>query len=224
MFQNLLLVFQDFIQDVLGIPITLTLISACTESVHQTEQSLESLDKEHMKKLDELLKTEKKKLEALVNPKLSIGQRFLSHGSTIEVIETKAKARIEYKSYKNLVNDIKKEAKLRMWSQNKINYEIQSLPKGGLILIHVSSNTIDSANTKWWEYIVLSLNGKEILRKRGSNNIPNFTTSRTSATIWWNIDVVPLTNDNSQPFKVFVIDILSNKRSGLVVYPNMVKN
>ena len=119
------------------ISLTLTLISACTESVHQTEQSLESLDKEHMKKLDELVKTEKKKLEALVNSKLSIWQRFLSHGSTIEVIETKAKARIEYKSYKNLVNDIKKEAKLRMWSQNKINYKIQSLPRGGYILIHV---------------------------------------------------------------------------------------
>ena len=192
------------------ISLTLTLISACTESVHQTA---ESLDKEHLKKL-----------EALVNPKLSIGQRFLSHGSTIEVIETKAKSRIEYKSYKNSVNDIKKEAKLRMWSQNKINYKIQSLPRGGNILIHVFSNTIDSANTKWWEYIVLSLNGKEILRKRGSNNIPNFTTSRTSATIWWNIDVVPLTNDNSQPFKVFVIDILSKKRSGFIVYPNMVNN
>ena len=207
------------------ISLTLTLISACTESVHQTEQSLESLDKEHMKKLDELVKTEKKKLEALVNPKLSIGQRFLSHGSTIEVIETKAKARIEYKSYKNLVNDIKKEAKLRMWSQNKLNSEIKLLPKGGLILIHVSGNTIDRANTKWWEYIVLSLNGKEILRNRGSNSIPNFTTSRrTSATEWWNIDDLPLTNDNSQPFKVFVIDILGNKRSGFIVYPNMVKN
>ena len=95
------------------ISLTLTLISACTESVHQTEQSLESLDKEHMKKLDELVKTEKKKLEALVNPKLSIGQRFLSHGSTIEVIENKARARIEYSSYKKLVNDTKKNAKFK---------------------------------------------------------------------------------------------------------------
>ena len=112
-----------------------------------------------------------------------------------------------------------------MWSQNKLNSEIKLLPKGGLILIHVSGNTIDRANTKWWEYIVLSLNGKEILRNRGSNSIPNFTTSRrTSATEWWNIDDLPLTNDNSQPFKVFVIDILGNKRSGFIVYPNMVKN
>lgn len=37
------------------ISLTLTLISACTESVHQTEQSLESLDKEHLKKLEALV-------------------------------------------------------------------------------------------------------------------------------------------------------------------------
>ena len=204
------------------ISLTLLFISACTESVNQTELTS---DEKFQKQLEEAVEALELEEEALVNPKLSIGQRLLSHGSTIEVIETKAKARIEYKSYKNLVNDIKKEAKLRMWSQNKINSKIQYLPRGGYILIHVFSNIIDSANTKWWEYIVLSLNGKEILRNRGSNSIPNFTTSRrTSATEWWNIDDLPLTNDNSQPFKVFVIDILGNKRSGFIVYPNMVKN
>ena len=198
------------------ISLTLLFISACTESNRQTRQVEKDLDAKHLAAIQDLIDADKSKF--------SIGQRSSSHGSTIEVIENKAKARIEYKSYNKLVNDIKKKAKLRMWSQNKINYKIQSLPRGGNILIHVFSNTIDSANTKWWEYIVLSLNGKEILRKRGSNKIPNFTTSRTSATIWWNIDVVPLTNDNSQPFKVFVIDILSNKRSGFIVYPNMVNN
>ena len=209
------------------ISLTLLFISACTESVNQTELTSDEKFQKQLEEAIEALELKKEALEleeeALVNPKLSIGQRLLSHGSTIEVIENKTKARIEYKSYNKLVNDIKKKAKLRMWSQNKLNSEIKLLPKGGLILIHVSGNTIDRANTKWWEYIVLSLNGKEILRKRGSNQIPNFTTSRTSATTWWNIDDLPLTNDNSQPFKVFVIDILSNKRSGIIVYPNMVK-
>ena len=206
------------------ISLTLLFISACTESNRQTRQVEKDLDAKHLAATE----AEERRLQDLLDAdksKFSIGQRSSSHGSTIEAIETKAKARIEYKSYKNLVNDIKKEAKLRMWSQNKINYKIQSLPRGGNILIHVFSNTIDSANTKWWEYIVLSLNGKEILRNHGSNSIPNFTTSRrTSATEWWNIDDLPLTNDNSQPFKVFVIDILGNKRSGFIVYPNMVKN
>ena len=199
------------------ISLTLLFISACTESNRQTRQVEKDLDAKHLAAIQDLIDADKSKF--------SIGQRSSSHGSTIEVIENKTKARIEYKSYNKLVNDIKKKAKLRMWSQNKLNSEIKLLPKGGLILIHVSGNTIDRANTKWWEYIVLSLNGKEILRNRGSNSIPNFTTSRrTSATEWWNIDDLPLTNDNSQPFKVFVIDILGNKRSGFIVYPNMVKN
>ena len=199
------------------ISLTLLFISACTESNRQTRQVEKDLDAKHLAAIRDLIDADKSKF--------SIGQRSSSHGSTIEVIENKTKARIEYKSYNKLVNDIKKKAKLRMWSQNKLNSEIKLLPKGGLILIHVSGNTIDRANTKWWEYIVLSLNGKEILRNRGSNSIPNFTTSRrTSATEWWNIDDLPLTNDNSQPFKVFVIDILGNKRSGFIVYPNMVKN
>ena len=200
---------------ILIISLTLLFISACTESNQQTRKDRGSIIREE-RRMEELLLN--------LTGKFPIGERYSSNGSTIEVIETKARARIEYSSYKKLVNDTKKNAKLRLWTQNKINSEFQLLPKGGLIKIEVFSNTIDSANTKWWEYIVLSLNGKEILRKRGSNNIPNFTTSRTSATKWWNIDVVPLTNDNSQPFKVFVIDILSNKRSGFVVYPNMVKN
>ena len=199
------------------ISLTLLFISACTESNRQTRQVEKDLDAKHLAAIQDLIDADKSKF--------SIGQRSSSHGSTIEVIENKTKARIEYKSYNKLVNDIKKKAKLRMWSQNKLNSEIKLLPKGGLILIHVSGNTIDRANTKWWEYIVLSLNGKEILRNRGSNSIPNFTTSRrTSDTEWWNIDDLPLTNDNSQPFKVFVIDILGNKRSGFIVYPNMVKN
>ena len=112
---------------------------------------------------------------------------------------------------------------LRMWTQNEINSEFQLLPKGGLIKIKVFSNTIDSTNTKWWEYIVLfSLNEKVIMRKRGSDT-SNYTKSRID-NVWSDTDVLPLTNDVGQQFKIFVIDILGSKRSGFSVYPNMVKN
>ena len=204
---------------ILIISLTLLFISACTESNQQTR-----LDLEQVKDLEEKHVGIIEKRLLNLTGKFSIGERYSSNGSTIEVIENKARARIEYSSYKKLVNDIKKKAKLRMWTQKKINYEIQSLPKGGLILIHVSSNTIDSANTKWWEYVVLSLSGKVIMRKLGSDTIPNFTTSRSSATVWWNTDGLPLTNDVGQQFKVFVIDIIGSKRSGFIVYPNIVKN
>ena len=160
---------------ILIISLTLLFISACTESNQQTR-----LDLEQVKDLEEKHVGIIEKRLLNLTGKFSIGERYSSNGSTIEVIENKARARIEYSSYKKLVNDTKKNARLRMWTQNKINSEFQLLPKGGLILIHVSSNTIDSANTKWWEYIVLSLNGKVIMRKPGSDTIPNFTTSRSS--------------------------------------------
>ena len=200
---------------ILIISLTLLFISACTESNQQTRKDRGSIIREE-RRMEELLLN--------LTGKFSIGERYSSNGSTIEVIETKARARIEYSSYKKLVNDTKKNAKLRMWTQNKINSEFQLLPKGGLIKIEVFSNTIDSANTKWWEYIVLSLSGKVIMRKHGSDTLPNYTKSRIYNNVWSDTDVLPLTNDVGQQFKVFVIDIKGSKRSGFIVYPNIVKN
>ena len=199
---------------ILIISLTLLFISACTESNQQTRKDRGSIIREE-RRMEELLLN--------LTGKFSIGERYSSNGSTIEVIETKARARIEYSIYKKLVNDTNKNAKLRMWTQNKINSEFQLLPKGGLIKIEVFSNTINSANTKWWEYIVLSLNGKVIMRKRGSDTLPNDTKSREVSfegrligNVWWDTDVLPLTNDVGQQFKVFVIDIIGSKRSDQV--------
>ena len=91
-----------------------------------------------------------------------------------------------------------------MWTQNKINSEFQLLPKGGLIKVEVFSNTIDSANTKWWEYIVLSLNGKVIMRKRGSDTLPNYTKSRIDNVWWSDTDVFSLQNDVGRQFKKYI--------------------
>ena len=109
---------------ILIISLTLLFISACTESNQQTRLDLEKdLDEKHLahteaeeRRMEELLL----KLEHFHSGKFSIGERYSSNGSTIEVIENKARARIEYSSYKKLVNDIKKKAKLRMWSQKKL--------------------------------------------------------------------------------------------------------
>ena len=100
---------------ILIISLTLLFISACTESNQHTRHVLD-LEKDHERRMEELLL----KLEHIDSGKFSIGERYSSNGSTIEVIENKARARIEYSSYKKLVNDIKKKAKLRMWSQKKL--------------------------------------------------------------------------------------------------------
>ena len=104
---------------ILIISLTLLFISACTESNQQTRKDRGKIIREE-RRMEELLLN--------LTGKFSIGERYSSNGSTIEVIENKAWARIEYSSYKKLVNDTKKNAKLRMWTQNKINSEFQLLP------------------------------------------------------------------------------------------------
>ncbi len=159
-------------------------------------------------------------LSACATTMLFVGQKYSKYGSSVEVIENGARTRVEYESYDYMVNDLQEKAKVKMWTQDKIDNEITRLPKGGYILVHVSGITIDAANTKWWEYIVQTMDGKEILRKRGDNDIPEYSTSQYGTT-WWNIDGFSLPVDVGDTFKVYVIDNLSNKRSGFIVYPNM---
>ena len=91
---------------ILIISLTLLFISACTESNQQTRLDLEKdLDEKHLGILEKRLLN--------LTGKFPIGERYSSNGSTIEVIENKARARIEYSSYKKLVNDTKKNAKFK---------------------------------------------------------------------------------------------------------------
>jgi len=162
-------------------------------------------------------------ISACATTMLFVGYKYSKYGSTVEVIENEASTRVEYQSYDYMVNDLKKRAKVKMWPQDKIDYEISHLPKGGQILVHVSGVTIGSANTMWWEYIVQTMQGNEIIRKKGANDIPEYTSSQYGTT-WWNIDIIWLQNDIGGAFKVYVVDNLSNKRSGFIVYPNKENN
>ena len=106
-----------------------------------------------------------------------------------------------------------------MWSEEKMKLETSRLPSGGYIIVHVSGPTIGSANTKYWEYVLHTMDGKEIYRQQGDDDIPEHTTSQYG-TVWWNTDVVYLNDGIAGPFKVYILDKLSNKRSGFIVYPN----
>ena len=75
------------------ISLTLLFISACTESNQQTRKDRGSIIREE-RRMEELLLN----LKHFETGKFSIGERYSSNGSTIEVIENKARARIEYSS------------------------------------------------------------------------------------------------------------------------------
>lgn len=148
-----------------------------------------------------------------------VGSKHSKYGSTVEVLENGANAKIEYKSYEYMLSELNEEASVQMWSEDKMQLEKSKVPSGGYILVHVSGPTIGSANTKYWEYVIQSMDGKEIFRQEGDDDIPEHTTSQYG-TVWWNIDGVYLRESLAGPFKVYVLDKLSNKRSGFIVFPN----
>lgn len=151
-----------------------------------------------------------------------IGLRCSGYGSTVKVLENGASDFVEYKSYNSLLHDLKQKAQLNMWSRVKMKQEMNYLPKNGYIIISIAGSTIDSANTKYWTYIITK-NGKEIMRQNGSDSIPSFSTSEYGLA-WYNTDIFPVPNRVNDKFKVYIINNSSEtaSRSAFIVYPNIV--
>lgn len=152
-------------------------------------------------------------------PGYFVGSKIVKYGSTIEVLEKGAKSTIEYKGYDILYNELMSKANVQMWDEKKINQEITSIPRGGYVVVTFNASTIGAANTKYWEYVIKNLKGEEIVRKKGADVIPEFTATEYG-TNWWNIEIVYINDKVTEPFNVYVIDKLMNRRDTFKVYPN----
>lgn len=139
------------------------------------------------------------------------------YGSKVTMDSKSTSAKVEYKSYNYLINETKKKSTTEMWEEMRLQKELDRLPQGGYVFIHINASTIGAANTKYWSYIIKDINGKEITRKHGVDDIHEFTSTQYG-TIWWNIDLVPITTKINGPFKVHVIDELTSKNIEFTVY------
>lgn len=149
-----------------------------------------------------------------------LNSKYIEYGSAVEVIENNASAKIKYRSFEVMCNELDEKAKTEMWTEDKLQMALSSVPKSGCIMFYVYGATINAANTENWMYIIQTMNGKDLIRKEGENNIPEHTTLSQYATIWWNIDSACLSKEIEGPYKVYVIDQLNNLRSGFIIYPN----
>ncbi|MEI6853112.1 MAG: hypothetical protein WCL06_09725 [Bacteroidota bacterium] len=143
----------------------------------------------------------------------------IQYGSTVKIESYGATAKVWYKSYDFLVSDTKNKAENQMWSNERLQSELKNIPLGGYVLIKVMGPTLASANTKYWNYIVKDLNGNEITSKHGEDSVPDFTSSQYGTT-WYDYDIVDINNTINEPFKVYVIDELLNKKSEYTITPN----
>ncbi|MAC14060.1 MAG: hypothetical protein CL539_05190 [Alcanivorax sp.] len=105
-----------------------------------------------------------------------------------------------------------------MASEQQTHEAISRLPEGGQIIVHYQQLTIESANTKWLEYVVMA-DEKEIYRRQGSNDIASRPTNYSGGIgYWWNVvDIVNLNQPISFPFDFVVISNLATKRDTFTI-------
>ena len=147
-----------------------------------------------------------------------LGYKIKAYGSTAEFVENEANCKVEYQSHRYLMSDLDERADKQLWDEERKMKEQEIWPTGGIIVITVLGPNIESANTKYWSYVVQTMDGKEILRQQGEPDIAEVPISA----YWWNLDTVWINEPMTQPFKLYVIDELTNRRSGFIIYPDQI--
>ncbi|MDF1644545.1 MAG: hypothetical protein P1U80_10215 [Pseudomonadales bacterium] len=119
---------------------------------------------------------------------------------------------IEYKDNNFLRTEVTKTMNNRMSSESELKEALENLPQGGRIQIHYEALTIDAANPKWLEYVLLK-DGKEIYRRKGRDSIANRPISYSGGVgFWWNIDVLDINAPIEFPVELVVVSNLKNER------------
>lgn len=138
--------------------------------------------------------------------------------SYYDVIQWDARSYIEsFVSYHGRVAYLKRKASNELWSDQKLEQEVKQLSKESEIIVKIESYSIGSANTKYWELVIQTMDGNEIARAKGYDRIASYYPPNTGYHRgWWNFMLIRINAKYKPPFKLFVIDKLSNTRSQYV--------
>ncbi len=111
-------------------------------------------------------------------------------------------------------------SKREFWPTDSINsvysWIDKSLP-GGIINMKIVRLTIEAANTKYFSCIVFSNEGQELFRKDFTASIARLDSSSST---WWNTGVMFIPVEVVPPFKIAIIDKLSNRENYVFVVKN----
>ncbi|WP_144079978.1 hypothetical protein [Haliea salexigens] len=138
---------------------------------------------------------------------------YISYGSRIQADEYPHLLELSYKTFSVLEGEGEKEAEIR-----RTNFDSESVPDGGRIILTVFAPTIDSADAKFWEVRVEDLNGDILKRKEGKPSIPEFVIVHGS-TFWFSTIIVDMREPMPEPFKVFVYDHITKQQSSFLITP-----
>lgn len=117
--------------------------------------------------------------------------------------------KIEYRDKAMLMDEVAHRARNRM-----VEPDFTGVPVGRVFVTY-DGVSIEGANTKWLEYVILK-DGKEVLRKTGRDQVPDYEVD-TYGTSWWSMESldVPV----QPPFELVVISNLKNKRDTFTISP-----
>lgn len=121
---------------------------------------------------------------------------------------------IEYEPSEMILKQAQNEAELRMVSRVSGH-----IPVGGRIFVRLDASSIEAANTKWLEYVVLK-DGREILRRKGTNQIANVPhSSANPLDTWWNIEAINIEEEIGSGIELHVIHLAFSDKDVFFVSP-----
>ncbi len=95
---------------------------------------------------------------------------------------------LRYEDNHSLVLKERTKAEAELVSDEILKSRVAALPQGGTLIADIDRSTIESANSKWFLVIVSDLKGKELVRRRGSDDIANEPINGG----WWNSVLVDI--------------------------------
>lgn len=146
--------------------------------------------------------------------------RQIKNGSTVELAESGGRVFIEYLSPEFINKENQEKASAQMWSSEELEKENGETPAGGEVIIKLIGSTIYDASPENWLYVIKSNEGKELFRQSGDKRItPDYSASQYGTT-WYGVDILDLGFPIGGPFKIYIINRLTNVRAAYIVYPN----
>jgi hypothetical protein len=124
---------------------------------------------------------------------------------------------LEYEDFHSLAQEQQSKARTERIKDELLRSRIAELPKGGTITVTINRSTIGAANSEYCLVIVTDLNGKEIHRERGRDDIAE--TPTTPGGSWWNLVLVDLPAPIGAGIKVRVVDTLDDTHADFTIRP-----
>jgi hypothetical protein len=147
-----------------------------------------------------------------------VGSMSIEYGAEVEVIEHQIGSNVTYQDYASISSELADTAKISLWSKKRLKSELSIRPKGGFLTVSVYDSTLEMANTKHYEVILISEAGEEIKRVKGDDRIASVIGGAYGPK-FMGVQVISLEKKLSSPTKVYVVNTLINQRTVFLVKP-----